>query len=224
MKVFIDAEFTDLIGIVEDIKLISLGFVSYDGRELYIELHQNFEEKSCSQFVIEAVLPKLDRAKHTLGNSEAATQVKVWIESLGAPVQLVTDAPAYDWSLLHDFLEDYQAWPANLEGRPIDANHHEILQATDRYHDYQIVSERHHALWDARALAAGFKIVQLQHVPIKTIEIDGREHEYVELNEELHNAFWRWRGNAGVTRVSGVPGLPAADFEKWKHKVESYQG
>jgi hypothetical protein len=223
MKVFFDAEFTDLIGIVEDIKLISLGFVSYDGRELYIELHQNFERKNCSQFVIEAVLPKLDRAKHTLGNAEAATQVKDWIESLGEQVQLVTDAPAYDWSLLHDFLEDHHAWPVNLERRPIDANVDEILQATDRYHDYQIMSERHHALWDARALAAGFKIVQLQHVPIQSIEIDGREHEYVELNEELHNAFWRWRGKAGVTLVSGVPGLPAADFEKWKDKVERYQ-
>ena len=85
------------------------------------------------------------------------------------------------------------------------------------------MSERHHALWDARALAAGYKVVQLQQVLIKSIEIDGRAHDYVELNEELHNAFWRWRGRAGVTRVSGVPRLPAADFEKWRDSVESYK-
>ena len=136
MKIFFDAEFTDLIGIVEDIKLISLGFVTYDGRELYVELHGNFERKNCSQFVIEAVLPKLDKAKHTLSNAEAAAKVKEWIESLTEQVQLVTDAPAYDWSLLHDFLVDHEAWPDNLYCWPIDANVHDILQASDRYHEY----------------------------------------------------------------------------------------
>lgn len=224
MKVFFDAEFTDLIGIVEDIKLISLGFVADDGRELYIELHGNFERRNCSQFVLEAVLPKLNKAKHTLSNAEAAAKVKEWLESLGEPVELVTGAPAYDWSLLHDFLEEHQAWSANLERRPVDANHHEILQATDQYFDYQVMAERHHALWDARALKAGFRIVQLRHVPILKIEVDGRAHEYVQLNEELNNAFRRWRGPLGLTMASGVPGLPAADFEKWQDAVERYQG
>jgi hypothetical protein len=224
MKVFFDAEFTDLVGIVEDIKLISLGFVGYDGRELYLELHQNFEKKNCSQFVLEAVLPKLDRSKHTLSNAEAAAKVKEWIDGLGEQVHLVTDAPAYDWSLLYDFLEDHQAWPNNLKRSPIDANVHEILQATDQYFDFQVMAERHHALWDARALAAGFKVVQLRHVPIQRIEVDGREHEYVQLTEELNNAFKRWRGPLGVTIPSGVPGLPAADFEKWQGDVDSYRG
>jgi hypothetical protein len=164
MKVFLDIEFTDLIGTVEDIQLISLGFVAYDGRELYIELHQNFERESCSEFVIEAVLPHLDCAKHTLSNAEAAAKIKEWIEAFAEAVQLVTDAPAYDWSLLYDFLEDYQAWPANLDRRPIDANVHEILQATDSYYDCQAIAIRHHALWDARALADGFKRVESQYL------------------------------------------------------------
>ena len=154
MKIYFDAEFTDLLGIVCDIKLISLGFVAEDGREFYAEFTDNYLLGECSSFVHEAVLPHLDNIKYGMSVSEFRLKFMAWIQSFVEPVELYSDAVGYDFGLLSDLYADHLAnWPSNLLRKPVSANSHEVQQGIETYFQYQPLATRHHALWDARALA-----------------------------------------------------------------------
>lgn len=170
MKIYFDTEFTDLIGIVFDIKLISAGFVAENGSEHYFELTNHYNDGECSTFVCEAVLPHLDLKKHGKDPADAIKDLNAWIESFGEPVTLCSDAPGYDWGLLHDLFTDY-GFPANLVRRPLSVNTQEVMRGIEEYFEtqpyaardpklwdahemmYRPIAIRHHALWDARALA-----------------------------------------------------------------------
>ena len=154
MKIYIDTEFTDLAGIVCDIKLISAGFVSETGEEFYFELKDNYDEGQCSSFVCEAVLPHLGHQKYGTTATEACLRLKVWVESFKDQVELCSDAPGYDWGFLYDLFESNSCWPTNLIRKPVNVNNHVIQQGIENYFEYQPIAIRHHALWDARALAA----------------------------------------------------------------------
>ena len=155
MKIFLDTEFTYLGGIEHDIKLISAGLVAEDGSECYVELVGHYDESECSDFVHEAVLPHLKPEKHGLPAPEAAAKIKAWIEAFGEPVEIMTDSPGYDFGLLSDLLRDHDAWPANLPtATPRRVDPTNIDPGIERYFQYQPMAIRHHALWDARALAA----------------------------------------------------------------------
>lgn len=157
MKIYFDTEFTDLIGVVCDIKLISAGFVAESGEEFYFELMNHYDEGECSSFVCEAVLPHLNNEKYGLNEAEARFNLKVWIESFKEPVELCSDAPGYDWPLLYDIFSIDSGWPTNLIRKPVNVNSQKILQGIESYFEYQPIAIRHHALWDARALAAAAK-------------------------------------------------------------------
>ena len=153
MKVYLDCEFTDLVGIVCDIQLISAGFVAEDGSEFYGELTDMYEEGGCSSFVHEAVLPHLNFEKYGMCTKEFLLRLKVWIQDFNEPVVLYSDAVGYDYGLLYDLWTEYDLWPTNLVRKPVNANSHEIQQGIENYFEYQPMAIRHHALWDARALA-----------------------------------------------------------------------
>jgi len=155
MKIYIDTEFTSF-GLNFDIKLISAGFVAEDRQEFYFELTDNFEEGECSTFVLDAVLPHLDAKKHGMCKAEAWLRLKVWVQSFNEPVEFCSDAPGYDWGLIYDFFEEFE-WPSNLVRKPVNVNTHAVLQGIERYFECQPMAIRHHALWDARALAAAVK-------------------------------------------------------------------
>lgn len=70
MRIYLDTEFTDLIGIICDIQLISAGFVGEDESEFYGELSDNFKGGECSSFVHGAVLPHLNFEKYGMKTSE----------------------------------------------------------------------------------------------------------------------------------------------------------
>lgn len=152
ITVYFDTEFTDLVAIEYDIRLISAGFVAPDGREFYFELSDNYKEDECSLFVVEGVLPHLDIGKHGMTCAQAAAKLSAWLEAFGEPVRLATDAPGYDWPLIAELLEDH-SWPANLERKPFNVNVGNVEQEIENYFTYQPMAIRHHALWDARALA-----------------------------------------------------------------------
>ncbi len=152
--IYFDCEFTDLVGITHDIKLISAGFVSECGKELYFELLDHYTEEECSEFVIEAVLPHLDDVKNGMTAGKAAASLKEWLESFGEQVQLASDAPGYDWPLVAEFITDHGQWPANLEKKCMNVNASNVDQGIEGYFEYQPMAIRHHALWDARALAS----------------------------------------------------------------------
>jgi integrase len=153
MKIYFDCEFTDISLAIGDIKLISAGFVAEDGRELYFELMDNFQLGECSSFVHDVVLPHLDSSKYGLLSAQAAEKLKDWIEAFQEPVILVSDAPEYDWSLVFGLLSQHKSMPANLKLSPQGVSFENIDTAINNFFAAKLMSTRHHALWDARALA-----------------------------------------------------------------------
>jgi hypothetical protein len=158
VKVYVDKEFTSLdFGLVFDMKLISAGFVAEDGQEFYFELIDNYQRSDCSDFVLEAVLPHLNSARHGLPSAQAAFKLKTWLEVFDETVYMASDAPNYDWPLIKDFLLENKCWPENLDGKPLSVGGYLTHERIEKYFEYQPLAIRHHALWDARALAAAMK-------------------------------------------------------------------
>ncbi|MDZ4201914.1 MAG: hypothetical protein U1C96_07200 [Gallionella sp.] len=146
MKIFLDAEFTDF----QNSKLISAGFVTDAGEELYVELTDTWREKDCSTFVLDTVLPLLEGGDVAMTEAEAAGWLRTWIESFGQPVLIISDAPQLDWPLITHLLRD--GWPKNL------ATHCASMLVDDYdYFEENPDATRHHALHDARAFRTGYQ-------------------------------------------------------------------
>lgn len=77
MFIYIDTEFSTLMARIQNIKLISAGFVAENGQELYFELPKNYREADCSYFVSESVIPHLEgTADVALSSFDAVTKLK----------------------------------------------------------------------------------------------------------------------------------------------------
>ncbi|BBN89716.1 3'-5' exoribonuclease domain-containing protein [Azospira sp. I09] len=148
MRVFFDTEFTEL-GI--DPRLISIGLVAEDGeRTFYAELSDTYEDRQCSDFVRKAVLPHLEGGVARIPMNRLTLRLGKWLESLDAPVKLVTDSLSWDWPWIQEIFQQEETWPANVDGKP------EIL---DRSPAFDLAVEkafttglrRHHSLDDAKA-------------------------------------------------------------------------
>jgi hypothetical protein len=150
LRIFLDTEFTDFV----NPKLIAVGLVSELGQEFYAELTDGWQPEQCSPFVVDAVLPCLDRhPTSNLNRIEAGEQVLSWLTSIADKVSVVSDAHV-DWHLVFGMLPpghrdrmaiEYQIlqWPGAAMAR-----HHQLL-----LNDYFGAGvKRHHALVDARAL------------------------------------------------------------------------
>ena len=158
MLIYFDCEFTDLYEDVGPIKLISAGFVTFDRDEFYFELIDNYAVSDCSMFVEDEVLPHLNSAKHGMTGIAAAQSLKAWIEGLGfADLALASDAPQYDFELVKELLNKHDCWPKNLAKEGVDLKlafkNVDIDFRMEEYFIYQPLAIRHHAMWDARALA-----------------------------------------------------------------------
>lgn len=165
MIVFFDTEFT---GLIVDPKLISIGLVDESGaRVFYAELSDTWRlENAGDDFVRAAVLPQLEGGAALMTVRELGEQLTAWLEAFGGPVKLATDSMSWDWPWLQEIFYEHEAWPANVDGKPL------ILQfdaeAGKRF-NYAVEKafagglRRHHALDDAKAnrlgwLAAGVAI------------------------------------------------------------------
>jgi|SRR5450830_13535 len=145
MRLFLDCEFTRLSATA---KLISLALVAEDGREFYVELVDTWREEDCSDFVVEIVLPQLwggGNAQPTIG---ARTALLDFLASFDEVLEIVTDAPQYDWELFCELAYDDGKWPRNVRNYPTDAT---TLDAKS-----EGVPLPHHALLDARIIASMF--------------------------------------------------------------------
>ncbi|SNT03125.1 MULTISPECIES: 3'-5' exoribonuclease [Pseudomonas] len=142
-RIYLDTEFTSLNRY--QAKLISLALVVQEGPEFYAELTDNWDESDCSDFVRETVLPQLDLSKHGRTTELARGELLAFLQALG-PVEVITDAPDYDWTLLL-WLVDPAGLPANVQPQP-------GLLCIDFDADYSGDEPPHHALQDARLLAA----------------------------------------------------------------------
>lgn len=148
MLIFFDTEFTDL---VPDARLISIGLVAEDGkRTFYAELSDTYEDRQCSDFVREAVLPLLEGGNARMTSRELAEHLAAWLAAFDGPVKLACDSVAWDWPWITKIFATQEQWPCNLAPRP------ELLKQDDYFSlavEEGFISglRRHHALDDARA-------------------------------------------------------------------------
>jgi hypothetical protein len=142
-RAYLDTEFTSLSRY--QAKLISLALVVPDGAELYVELTDNWTPADCSPFVIDTVLPLLDHANQGRTTDQARRELLAFLQALG-PVEIITDAPDHDWPLL--------LWLAGPAGLPANAQQQPGLLIINLDADFTGEEPPHHALQDARLLAA----------------------------------------------------------------------
>jgi len=181
IDVFFDTEFTTMDEKNGVQTLISIGCVAQDGRVFYAELSDTWHPANCSAFVIANVLPLLEGGEYRMDEATLAIRLKAWLENLhtasvatgsvaasDAPdslneqqVILRSDAPPYDWKWIARLFADY-GWPANLRKKcgtiyfNHESQHRRYQQALGAYWK-EHAARQHHALVDARSLAAAFK-------------------------------------------------------------------
>jgi DNA polymerase III epsilon subunit-like protein len=176
VQVFIDTEFTDFVGS----QLISLGAVTFDGKqEFYVEL-TDYNKKLSSEFVRRVIEPMLDPVQYGKTMIQASASLWCWLEELG-PCEICCDYLG-DWELMCKLLDGL---PPNVAPQPVMiwpelnklaiAQAH-VLQQPDWHWYYEqcklafLNGQRewflrnkgrvHHALDDAKANAAGWQAVQ----------------------------------------------------------------
>lgn len=140
-RAYLDTEFTTLN--LYEYKLISLALVVADGPEFYVELTDVWEKADCSDFVLEIVLPQLDLDTQGRTTENARAELRDFLEALG-PVEIISDAPGWDWPLL--------VWLAGPKGLPENVLAGRIGSPIET--DHLGAEPPHHALLDARLLAS----------------------------------------------------------------------
>ncbi len=176
VQVFIDTEFTDFVGS----QLISLGAVTFDGKqEFYVEL-TDYNRKLSSEFVKRVVEPILDPVQYGKTTIQASASLWCWLEELG-PCEICCDYLG-DWELMYNLLDEL---PPNVAVQPmmiwselnqVAMKQAQLLQLPDWHwyyaqckltflnsqHEWFLRNKGrvHHALDDAKANAAGWQAVQ----------------------------------------------------------------
>ncbi|MGA3681153.1 hypothetical protein [Pseudomonas graminis] len=143
MRLFLDSEFSQLSA---QAKLISLALVGQDRREFYVELQDTWQVDDCSDFVKKIVLPQLWGGEYAMPIIEARAALLRFLATYDEQLEIVTDAPAYDWELFCELAYHDGKWPKNVRSFPTDAT---TLTATNDGEELP-----HHALLDARIIAS----------------------------------------------------------------------
>lgn len=165
ISVFIDTEFTDF----RDPVLLSLGAVTEDGRELYVELDLSTPEgaaaqRAMSNFVHDTVVPqfRLHPQAHPTQESMGHALAN-WLLGLSARITLVYDFKT-DLHLLVHSLKLAKRWaeltpqlemPVFYRGMTDCAE--SAMEASLRQSEEQALF-RHHALADARAMRSAYLV------------------------------------------------------------------
>lgn len=160
-RIYFDTEFSSL---TTDAALISLGAVAEDGREYYVELDPL--PLGCSEFVRAHILPLLTGP--TIPRTEFAAHFAAWLGQFQDPI-LVSDS-TWDLAVLRlalGHIPDHTFGEIELAGQtvaliplpPIGEEAAERYDAAQAAH-YAKDPRPHHALVDARALAAGVAAIE----------------------------------------------------------------
>lgn len=155
MKVFLDCEFTQLNA---DAKLISLALVAEDGREYYVELSDSYDLSDCSDFVKEHVLPQLDPARYGCTVAEAQAKLAGFVSGLHSNIQILSDAPEFDWEFFCELMYVDGHWPVNVNNCPLNL-HDWYRELKPQEVELEIPDVPHHALFDARILASLYRLL-----------------------------------------------------------------
>lgn len=155
MKIFLDCEFTQLN---QDSKLISLALVSESGDEFYVELTDTYSVGDCSDFVIQNVLPQLDRLRYGQSLVEARDSLRRFLSGFDEELEVCSDAPQLDWGFFCDLAcVDHQPWRFQVMDQPTN-----LITLFNQVNEkaleqLELCDLPHHALLDARALSELFK-------------------------------------------------------------------
>jgi hypothetical protein len=144
--IFLDTEFTSF----EEPYLISIGLFA-DKNEFYFEL-SGVSHEICAPFVQANVLPLLTGP--VLEPIEGAKQLAAFLSLYGPEVTFLCDAPRYDITLLAPFLPSRLRWNFAVPSFQ-DAACESLFELT-REKAFANGLRRHHALDDAKALAAAW--------------------------------------------------------------------
>lgn len=150
MKIVVDCEFTQLNS---SSKLISMALVAEDGREVYFELNDNYTISDCSEFVVEWVLPQLTGDRDSISTESARNRLLGFLAKFDI-VDIMSDAPDWDWEFFCSMAYHQGKWPNNVSNRPtnlIDLYNERGVQVDDA------PELPHHALLDARLLMLYYK-------------------------------------------------------------------
>lgn len=118
MKLYLDCEFTQLSS---EAKLISLALVAENGREFYVELMDTWDTQDCSDFVIEIMFPRLWHGSYAMPVVAAREALLAFLKGFSETLEIVTDAPQFDWELFCELAYVDGRWPSNVLNRPTDA-------------------------------------------------------------------------------------------------------
>jgi len=156
VNVYFDTEFTQF----RDARLLSIGFVSDDDRELCIEVHDHQRWREANDFCKSAVIAQFGSipALRVSTDREVGNLVADWFSTLSEDLTLAYDYKT-DWRLLESCLLASGHWPAlSASVRAMNvadyANSDACLAAQESYFEGLSLPGRHHALVDARALRA----------------------------------------------------------------------
>lgn len=175
MKIFFDTEFT---GLRKDTTLISMGLVSEDGKELYLEF-TDYDKTQCDEWVNEHVLKNtiikgnsniidivLDETNYRKGTKDELRQVLVeWLQQFDT-VELISDVCHYDMVLFIDIFGTAFDLPDNIcpvcydintdiakeydisIQEAFDKSREDILDELDRV----VKGSKHNSLYDAKVI------------------------------------------------------------------------
>ncbi|MCC4118448.1 hypothetical protein LLG90_24120 [Aromatoleum toluclasticum] len=152
MLVFLDTEFTSF----DEPRLISAGLVAEDEyRWIYTELDGEHWYKHASEFVLQEVVPLLDRRYGWEQPAAAAARIRKWCEKLPEMSAIVCDSD-YDWDLFRGLMLEHGSWPDVLVDQPVP------VQWSPRMHEFRqdyllrYGLSAHNARADAKALRFAF--------------------------------------------------------------------
>ena len=158
-RIFLDTEFTQF----RDGQLLSIGLVTDEGHEFYVEVADPTRHAQASDFCKDVVIPQFGLVPSAAVRDDAAVGARVanWLRSFEHPVVISYDYKL-DWRFFESALSAAGQWHALAStiraedvagvaapGTPGEAAQNAVFETSKS-------PGRHHALVDARALRAAW--------------------------------------------------------------------
>lgn len=184
MKIYFDTEFT---GLHKNTTLISIGLISCDNKQLYLEF-TDYDKSQCNKWIQDNVLANLYTKQDVLsfvsyknntynkGNKQENVEVlKNWLDQFKEDIQLISDCSHYDMILFidlfgsafdlpnylspvcHDINQDIACYFNITDYEAFNLNRENMLQ------DYGVEIKnitKHNSLYDAQVIKNIYDIIK----------------------------------------------------------------
>jgi len=155
MKIYFDTEFT---GLHQATTLISLGMISDNDRELYLEF-VDYDRAQVNDWLQQNVIANLrGSASISVCRAEAIEKIQEYLESFNEKIFMISDCLAYDWVLFCQLFGNALSIPDYIYYIPFDLSTAFMLAGIDpdisRKEFAYFEATQHNALDDARMIKA----------------------------------------------------------------------